>query len=100
MSATAARNKNQIQPAPVRTTGRGAALRVTLGMGMLTLGMAFSLVEELTVHEKIRFYATLYGIGRDSAAAREAQILASLELGPDAFCGSLAVSSFSSSFGV
>ena len=40
MSATAARNKNQIQPAPVRTTGRGAALRVTLGMGMLTLGMA------------------------------------------------------------
>lgn len=42
----------------------------------------FSLVEELTVHENIRFYATLYGIGCDSAAAREAQILASLELGP------------------
>ncbi|MBR4537986.1 MAG: hypothetical protein IKO52_03975 [Clostridia bacterium] len=40
MSATAAKNKPQNQPAPVHTTGRGAALCVTLGMFMLTLGFA------------------------------------------------------------
>ncbi|MBR3742580.1 MAG: DNA translocase FtsK [Clostridia bacterium] len=40
MSATAAKNKPQNQPAPVHTTGRGAALYITLGMFMLTLGMA------------------------------------------------------------
>ncbi len=40
MSATAAKNKKQSQPAPVYTTGRGAAFCVTLGMFMLTLGMA------------------------------------------------------------
>lgn len=42
----------------------------------------FSLVEELSVHENIRFYATLYGIGRDETARREQQIIESLELGP------------------
>ncbi|MCR4860170.1 MAG: ABC transporter ATP-binding protein [Bacteroidales bacterium] len=42
----------------------------------------FSLVEELTVHENIRFYATLYGIGRECAAAREEEIISSLEIGP------------------
>ena len=42
MSATAAKNKPQNQPAPIATTGRGAALRVTLGMTMLTLGLAFT----------------------------------------------------------
>ena len=40
MSATAAKNKPQSQPAPVHTTGRGAAFCITLGMFMLTLGMA------------------------------------------------------------
>ncbi len=40
MSATAAKNKKQTQPTPVYTTGRGAAFCVTLGMFMLTLGMA------------------------------------------------------------
>lgn len=42
MSATTAKNKPQNQPAPIATTGRGAALRITLGMTMLTLGMAFT----------------------------------------------------------
>ena len=41
MSATAAKNKPQNQPAPVHTTGRGAALCITLGMFMLTLGLGF-----------------------------------------------------------
>lgn len=42
----------------------------------------FSLVEELNVHENIRFYAALYGIGRDEAVKREKQIIDTLELGP------------------
>ena len=42
----------------------------------------FSLVEELTVHENIRFYATLYGLGRQAIAEREARIVDSLVLGP------------------
>ena len=42
----------------------------------------FSLVEELTVHENIRFYATLYGLDRKTVAEREERIVASLELGP------------------
>lgn len=42
----------------------------------------FSLVEELTVHENIRFYATLYGLGRKTVAEREERIVSSLELGP------------------
>ena len=42
----------------------------------------FSLVEELTVHENIRFYATLYGLGRQDIAEREDRIVESLELGP------------------
>ena len=41
-----------------------------------------SLVEELTVHENIRFYATLYGLGRQEIAEREERIVDSLELGP------------------
>ena len=41
MSVTAAKNKPQNQPAPVHTTGRGAALCITLGMFMLTLGLGF-----------------------------------------------------------
>lgn len=42
----------------------------------------FSLVEELTVHENIRFYATLFGLGRQAIAEREERIISSLELGP------------------
>ena len=42
----------------------------------------FSLVEELTVHENIRFYATLYGLGRKTVAERAERIVSSLELGP------------------
>lgn len=42
----------------------------------------FSLVEELTVHENIRFYATLYGLDRAGIALREQEIVASLELEP------------------
>ena len=42
----------------------------------------FSLVEELTVHENIRFYATLYGLGRQAVTEREERIVSSLELGP------------------
>ena len=42
----------------------------------------FSLVEELSVHENIRFYATLYGLGRQAIAEREERIVSSLELGP------------------
>ncbi|MBR3653072.1 MAG: ABC transporter ATP-binding protein [Bacteroidales bacterium] len=42
----------------------------------------FSLVEELTVHENIRFYATLAGLGRAQTAAREEAMVASLELTP------------------
>jgi len=42
----------------------------------------FSLVEELSVHENIRFYATLYGISRAETAKREQRIIDSLELGP------------------
>ena len=42
----------------------------------------FSLVEELTVHENIRFYATLAGLDRAQTAAREEAMVASLELTP------------------
>jgi len=42
----------------------------------------FSLVEELTVHENIRFYATLAGLDRAQTAAREEVMVASLELTP------------------
>jgi ABC-2 type transport system ATP-binding protein len=42
----------------------------------------FSLVEELTVHENIRFYATLYGLQRAEIALREQEIVALLELEP------------------
>lgn len=42
----------------------------------------FSLVEELTVHENIRFYATLFGLKRAQIATREKAITASLELTP------------------
>ena len=42
----------------------------------------FSLVEELTVHENIRFYATLASLDRAQTAAREEAMVASLELTP------------------
>ena len=42
----------------------------------------FSLVEELSVHENIRFYATLAGLDRAQTAAREEAMVASLELTP------------------
>ncbi len=42
MSATTARKK-QRQPAPAPTTGRGAALYITLGVVLLTLGCAWGL---------------------------------------------------------
>ena len=65
MSATAARNKQpQNQPAPIATTGRGAALRITLGMTMLTLGMAFTValidMQESSVLQEL--YLMLLGL--------------------------------------
>ena len=49
MSATAAKNKKQSQPA-LATTGRGAALYITLGMFLLTLGLGF-LISMLGIQE-------------------------------------------------
>lgn len=45
----------------------------------------FSLVEELTVPENIRFYGALYGLSRAEIEAREAAVVESLQLGP--YCG-------------
>lgn len=64
MSATAAKNKPQNQPAPVHTTGRGAALCITLGMFMLTLGFA-SVLSMTGIQESYilyQLYWTLLGL--------------------------------------
>ena len=42
----------------------------------------FSLVEELTVPENIRFYGTLYGLSKRQIAGRAQQIVKALELEP------------------
>lgn len=43
---------------------------------------SFSLIEELTVSENIRYYGALYGLGKDEVRERGAQIEDSLRLGP------------------
>lgn len=43
---------------------------------------SFSLIEELTVPENIHFYGALYGLSKQEVAAREEEIVRSLQLGP------------------
>lgn len=43
---------------------------------------SFSLIEELTIHENIRFYGSLYGLDKSTIAEREEQIVEELHLRP------------------
>ena len=64
MSATTAKTRKQNQPAPVHTTGRGAALYITLGMFMLSLGMAWviAMLDPTSGYIMSQLYLMLLGL--------------------------------------
>ena len=64
MSATTAKTRKQNQPAPVHTTGRGAALYITLGMFMLSLGLAWviAMLDPTSGYIMSQLYLMLLGL--------------------------------------